>query len=636
MNDRISSEDTKDTSTQNNFANINNSNSKKPYEYARSKKIIQWAKINNVDIENLRQGKNVSSFIHHDYHRVNTKNKDQVSLKDVEYLFEDIVSSNQKTNKGSFYTPDYIINYIVRECLNLIEGRGIADPTVCDHACGSGGFLIGAVEELKDRLEKPLDKIVEENIYGIDIDSNAIKHAKALIEMYLALNDVSLPVEKFNFYNADSLLTSAKEIKDRLNVPEGFDLIVTNPPYVKLQNLETDYRQKLSDTYSNFVRGSFGLSPLFMVSGVRLLSEDGQLGVITQNNIFTSLAGKNIRDYLQSKKLIDKILDFGHNKVFKNASTYTCIILASNEDNNSFEYDYIESGPIYKKINECNFYEIDFGRISPEKWRLAKGVHFDNLHKIEAVGKALGDVAQIKVGYATLNDKVFSVFEKGDICISRDGNDNEMEVEKEITRKSVKISEIECKEDIARSNRRVIFPYRKVGGKYKLIDESEMKGQYPKAYNYLSANKDDLRKTEGDPEWYAWGRRQCMDAPGPKLLTKTFNSKPSFYLDNSDSLFCNGYGLWINEGTLFSSDISIKVLKKILDSAVMHYYAKLTSFQIDGDYQCYQKNFIERFGIPSLSERENQLIESGNKKEVDSLLFSKYNLNRSDVMSIIQ
>jgi hypothetical protein len=72
---------------------------------------------------------------------------------------------------------------------------------------------------------------------------------------------------------------------------------------------------------------------------------------------------------------------------------------------------------------------------------------------------------------------------------------------------------------------------------------------------------------------------------------------------------------------------NIDVLQKILNSYVMHYYISKTSVSIEGGYPCYQKNFIEKFTIPTLSDTEVNILRSlNNKQEIDDFLVDKYQL----------
>lgn len=67
----------------------------------------------------------------------------------------------------------------------------------------------------------------------------------------------------------------------------------------------------------------------------------------------------------------------------------------------------------------------------------------------------------------------------------------------------------------------------------------------------------------------------------------------------------------------------------------MYYYAKLTSFQIEGAYQCYQKNFIEKFGIPNLDSDAINIINTMNPDEVDEHLALIYGIDFDDILEIV-
>lgn len=110
-------------------------------------------------------------------------------------------------------------------------------------------------------------------------------------------------------------------------------------------------------------------------------------------------------------------------------------------------------------------------------------------------------------------------------------------------------------------------------------------------------------------------------------------------LSESDGLFTNGYGIYPNEqnfNNLFSIDPitlveNFDVVQKILNSSIMHYYVKKTSVSIDGGYPCYQKNFIERFTIPQLSEEEIIFLRNADsRKTIDTFLMEKYQINIPD------
>ena len=150
------------------------------------------------------------------------------------------------------------------------------------------------------------------------------------------------------------------------------------------------------------------------------------------------------------------------------------------------------------------------------------------------------------------------------------------------------------------NTRGVIYPYEILNNKALPFSEEYLKIKFPNAYGYLTSWKDELLQRDkggiGSDDWYKWGRVQSMIPTRNKLLTKTFNRGPCFYYDTTDSLFSNGYAI-----TPFNANYSIDFIRLVLNSDIFFYYAKLTSFEIVGEYQCYQKNFIERFCLPTIS-----------------------------------
>jgi hypothetical protein len=152
----------------------------------------------------------------------------------------------------------------------------------------------------------------------------------------------------------------------------------------------------------------------------------------------------------------------------------------------------------------------------------------------------------------------------------------------------------------------------------------------------LSAKTELITRDKGKveyPEWFAYARTQGLNFFGKKLLTPTFSAEPRFLLEQDDNaLFCNGYAIYlISEQTLFTNieqQLDLSVLGKILNSRVMDYYIKRTSVSIEGGYPCYQKNFIELFGIPIFTDKEISFLKKEeSKKKIDDFLIKKYGID---------
>jgi len=560
------------------------------------------------------------------------KSDTPISLKQIEGVFESAMDQQRKQAQGAVYTPNFIIDDLIQNSWRLAHPSDA--PTFCDPACGSGGFLVRATEYFAQHLGVPPAEALSQRIRGLDNDPWAITHAQALLSIRLLQQGVVDPVAvQQAVHLCDTLLTEPEEIKRQIGIPNGIDVVATNPPYVKLQNLPGEYRAALMDRYQPFISGTYSLALLFLIAGPRLLSPGGALGYITQNNLYTSLAGKPVRAHLQSQQSLRRIVDFSHAKLFPGASAYTCLVFLSAASSTQFEYERLSGEVTEASLQSAEFDTIPTASLNAGKWRLAKQPHRANLDRIENIGPTLGKRAKINVGFATLKDAVFHLSGEVDHANSVFQTTAGDLIELDATVRAVKVPQLETERDVVDNQRRVIFPYERLDGKWALIAEPTFATRYPRGYAYLTKHRDALAARDKGkkqyPAWYAWARTQGRDAPGPKLLTKTFSRQPGFFRDDSDQLFCNGYAVASPQG------ISLECLQRILNSRVMHYYAKLTSFQIGGDYQCYQKNFIERFGIPQLSAEQSAQLAACEESQVDHLVAQFYGLEPAAIDEIV-
>jgi len=554
--------------------------------------------------------------------KIETKN-----ITDFVNIFELLVPRADKKINGAFFTPQNITDFIVSQTINS------ASQKVCDPSCGCGAFLIAATLFISKKYKKNIVDVIEKNIYGVDIADYSIRRAKIMLSLLALKNGSDKKDIKFNLKIADSLITDWKNIFPETK--EGFDVVLGNPPYVKFQDLNKELRNKLYKDWQTLKTGNYNLYFAFFELGVALMKSNGILGYITPNNYFTSLAGVPLRKYLVSNKLIEKIIDFNHLKLFE-AQTYTCITFLKNCKKEFFYYERINTYEDLENLKNIHFSKINYPELNNKKWRLLRDSDQENIRKIENIGKKLGNIVDIRVGIATCKDSVYFIngttLENNYYHKNYQGKD--YKIEKGITKPIAKISDFKTQRDLDENSRRIIFPYRKSNGKVEIIKESEFQKLYPHTYRYFLATKTELATRDKGgieyAEWYAYARTQGLNFFGKKLLTPTFSSEPRFLLEQDENaLFCNGYAIYlINEPSLFSKTeqkLNLDILRKILNSRIMDYYIKRTSVSIEGGYPCYQKNFIELMGIPEFTSEElNYLGQEKNLVKIDNFLIEKY------------
>ncbi len=553
------------------------------------------------------------------------------TIKDLENHLELIIPQIDRKLNGAFFTPDFIIDFIINEVKPQKDDKNL------DPSCGCGAFLISLTEYYKKTFSKSVKAIVKENIYGSDILAYNIHRTRLLLTIYGLQDNEILEDTDFNLYNQDSL---------KANWEISFDIVVGNPPYVKFQDLSDEAREYLVKNWTTVEGGTFNLYFAFFELGFKLLKPTGRLGYITPNNYFTSLAGEAMRRFFQQKKCITRIIDFTHKKVF-DAQTYTALTFLNKQENEAITFDRIKDGCTPQDFLPTANGSLNYLKdLDVKKWRLLKTDEQKNIKIIETIGTPIKNLFDICVGIATLKDDVFFIDgsneKKGYFVKTTDKGI--FEIEKEITKPVYKISDFKTQEETEQNKRRIICPYTIKGNVATPIPETEFKKKFPKCYAYLLSEKEillsrDKGKVKFEP-FYVWGRTQGLTKTGKKILNPTFSQTPRFLLINEeDGYFTNGYGTYFREQedeyTLFADSINpiskvenIDVVQKIFNSFVMHYYVSKTSVAIEGGYPCYQKNFIEKFTIPEFSEREIETLHSLDSQQgIDEFLIEKYQLN---------
>ena len=239
-------------------------------------------------------------------------------------------TKSKRKKDGVFYTPEYITRYIVentlgkmcqekRDELKISEVTAPKNPKklnqveeqtkqnletyrewllnlkILDPACGSGAFLNQALEYLigeHTKLQNDLalmgdlfavyqveESVLEHNLYGVDINEDAVEIAK--LSLWLRTAKRGRPLTKL----ADKILC-ANSLLDMPFDEESFDVVIGNPPYVVL-NPETlkDYK---------FVKGNHNTYIAFIEKSMYLLKDKRSLGFIIPNTWFS---GDNYLDF---------------------------------------------------------------------------------------------------------------------------------------------------------------------------------------------------------------------------------------------------------------------------------------------------------------------------------------------------
>ncbi len=248
-----------------------------------------------------------------------------------------------RKEQGIYYTPPYIVNYIVRNTLGeLLKDKKVNTEKirVLDPACGSGSFLIKAFDVLNTHhIEHDIDynqtkldiitgqstpytvkvKILENNIFGVDLDKQAVEITQLNLLLKIAEKGHRLPLLKNNIKLGHSLIDDTAIIgnkafnwKDKFNEimnEGGFDVIVGNPPWgAKIEDNEKKYYLSEKSSYIS-VNRELESHILFIELSLRLLKEGGLLGLILPNTWMYLFSTEPIREKILEECKIISIVE---------------------------------------------------------------------------------------------------------------------------------------------------------------------------------------------------------------------------------------------------------------------------------------------------------------------------------------
>lgn len=556
--------------------------------------------------------------------------RESPSLVDILRVFELSVPEADRELNGVYYTPGSIVEYIVAETV----GQG---DRVCDPACGGGAFLLEATDRLYRTTDRPVVDLLEAHVYGADLFANNVRQSKILLLLYALSRGEDPEYVEFNLVEADSLRLDWGETFPAVE-SGGFDAVVGNPPYVRIQHQSAPTKEYLLDAYETVESGNFNTYIPFVELAVQLVSTDGSVGYITPLNYFTTLTARDLRAFLQENAYVRKIVDFGELLLFEDANTYTAITFLDQHRKGQFEYVRVPDKSAVDALADLEPITINYSSLDPEKWRLLDDPAYEAINTIESY-RPLDRIADIHTGVATLKDEVYTL-----VAEERNGeyytipfDGEEYRVERDLCRELVKISAVSDPSALVDNRRRIICPYRTADRadsgvakthrvEHEVIPPEDLAATYPRAHEYFEAARDVLATRENgagaDYEpWYKYGRKQGIGFVGERLYTPTFSDGPQFvYHDSEGALFANGYAV-------FPREENAAVLDAVLNSGVMDYYMRKTSKDIRGDYQCYQKNFLRRFSVPTFTPEEREHLRSASDERVDAFLAEKYGLH---------
>jgi len=514
---------------------------------------------------------------------------------------------------------------------------------ILDPACGSGAFLNATLDFLiaehkeidniiseltgdKMRIFDTDKQILENNIFGVDINEESVEIAKLSLWLRTAqkgrvLSDLSNNIKCGNSLIDTSDVAGEKAFNWNIEFKEimdngGFDVVIGNPPYVRVQQLKYDDIDFLKKNYKTALK-RIDISLCFIELSSKIIkNETGLASFITSNQFLTTEYGQSMRRFLLKEYNLIECVDFGDLPIFDDALTYVSIFIFSKNFSSTFHYSKVES--IAKAIDNDfgKKQTINISQLSDNNWILKNFALIDVFANLHHQSTIIGKIGNAWAGLITGND---------DILMLSPNEIEELGIENEVLLPVIRANN--CSKYLcSKAENYVIYPYKFENGKTIVLSETELQENYPNAFNYLLRNKiklekrKDSRKTFVDREdWYSltrFGQKNIFEKI--KIVSPGEVKEHKFCIDYSSAGFSCARVFAI---TIDSDLFDIKYVLSLLNSALLKSYLQSFASLKNGGYYSYSSNILNRTPIKTVSKEAQQpfiekadLMQSFNKE----------------------
>lgn len=573
------------------------------------------------------------------------------------------------------FIVDKIIKENVNPLIEGKNPKELSNIKIADISCGSGVFLLAAFEYLlvyhldwyvnnnpvsftKEVYQESngqwnlslyeKHRILKNNIFGVDIDAQAIEVTRfglllkilenetvPAIETHLSQHGVSaLPKLDTNIKIGNSLVDSSyydfmgsglvdedqliainafdwKEAFEDVFLNGGFDAIIGNPPYIRIQNimkyspLEVAYYRDSNSPYQCVTSSNFDKYTIFIERSISLLKTDGNLGVIVPNKFFTIPSGLNLRKFIAEGQYLNKVIHFGVQQIFTKKLTYTCILNLKKCINKDFIVEHVSdiNHWIFNGPDSTEYYQSH--EVTEEPWIFISPTLKAVFAEVKRnAASQIKDIANVFVGIQTSADPIYIVHptsEDDEFVWFQDKNQIDRCIEKGVLRPffhDVKFDSF----GTPKANSYLILPYKEIVGRRAIpYTSEELANTFPYAWEYFLAYKEELMRRSVSPPytkdtWHKFGRSQSLYKfnNNPKLVWTTLSTEPKYVYDDKDIIFSGGgngpyYGLQVQDNNPHSIFYIQAVLCHPVIEAIIK-TGKTSNFQ--GGYYSHGKQFV--------------------------------------------
>ena len=226
--------------------------------------------------------------------------------------YEELVGENLRGDRGEFFTPRNVCDMAVRMLLSLFRRQRLTSLKLLDCCCGTGGFLVSAINvlrdvvasfeaakggteaEIRERTSSRVKQLAERNLFGMDINPFLVRTTQMNLVMH---GDGSV-----NVFPGDSLEAPGEWEDDARKkiMPGSFDLCITNPPFGGRAIIDDPHvlsRYELPAFGVTNMRTSMPAEQLFVEAALKCVKPGGYLAIVLPDSILNNPGLEFIRQW---------------------------------------------------------------------------------------------------------------------------------------------------------------------------------------------------------------------------------------------------------------------------------------------------------------------------------------------------
>jgi hypothetical protein len=485
-------------------------------------------------------------------------------------------------NKDGTYNKSSVVWKYIQGLLKYEEA--LSRLKIVDPACGSGAFLIQSLDFLLGEHKRIGDDynrfnpdqaryldidgltrdILSNNIYGVDINPESVEITRLALWLHTAIPNKPLSNLDRNIQCGNSLVGSDfydrrkdlltalnEDQRDRVNAFDwqtrfaevfarknsGFDCVVGNPPYVKLQHfvkVDPDSSEYLKSArnvdgtvlFESTQTGSYDLYLPFIEQGIRLLNDTGRMGYIAPSVWLRNKYGEGLQKMIHRGQHIDRWLDFISFQVFDEAITYTALQFYQRAPAGSIHFANAPKGGVNVSDWENSEWQIEYKELDPSRsWNLLPRAErelfaklnkqFKNLEKYsDSIFQSPKTSADPLYHLEKLGPNLYRRFKESDDFPFAENEQISCVIEDDLVRPLISGEECKRYQEPA-TDVYMLFPYDMTAEPVRPYDAETLRTRFPNAWAYLSTHKDQLKSREkgrfDTAEWYQFSRPQNMN-----------------------------------------------------------------------------------------------------------------------------